>query len=158
MSYLAWLTNIALVHIWDQMREVAVRGLSQWVQLCTWSPNKLWRSNSIFNLCVSGIALKLNSTTPFPTPIQTIIMKCLPWWWREDRWPVWWWRGGQGLRRGCGRCPTLSGSYAAQRCPGRPLSATPRGFFRTKEDGAEDPVLRIRIGAFFTPWSGIRDG
>jgi len=33
-----------------------VRGLSQWVQLCmhiaqcTWSPNKLWRSNSIFNL------------------------------------------------------------------------------------------------------------
>ncbi len=26
-------------------------GLSQWVQLCTWSPNKLWRSNSIFNLC-----------------------------------------------------------------------------------------------------------
>ncbi len=27
-----------------------LRGLSQWVQLCTWSPNKLWRSNSIFNL------------------------------------------------------------------------------------------------------------
>ncbi len=27
-----------------------VHGLSQWVQLCTWSPNKLWRSNSIFNL------------------------------------------------------------------------------------------------------------
>ncbi len=28
-----------------------LRGLSQWVwvQLCTWSPNKLWRSNSIFN-------------------------------------------------------------------------------------------------------------
>ncbi len=25
-------------------------GHSQWVQLCTWSPNKLWRSNSIFNL------------------------------------------------------------------------------------------------------------
>jgi hypothetical protein len=24
-----------------------VRGLSQWVQLCTWSPNKLWRSNSM---------------------------------------------------------------------------------------------------------------
>jgi hypothetical protein len=22
-------------------------GLSQWVQMCTWSPNKLWRSNSI---------------------------------------------------------------------------------------------------------------
>jgi hypothetical protein len=28
-----------------------LQGLSQWVQLCTWSPNKLWRSNSIFNLC-----------------------------------------------------------------------------------------------------------
>jgi hypothetical protein len=27
-----------------------VRGLSQWVQQCTWSPNKLWRSNFIFNL------------------------------------------------------------------------------------------------------------
>ncbi len=24
------------------------RGLSQWIQLCTWSPNKQWRSNSIF--------------------------------------------------------------------------------------------------------------
>ncbi len=30
---------------------VAVAGLRQWVQLCTWSPNKFWRSNSIFNLC-----------------------------------------------------------------------------------------------------------
>jgi hypothetical protein len=29
-----------------------VRGLSLWVQLCTWSPNKLLRSNSIFNLCL----------------------------------------------------------------------------------------------------------
>ncbi len=33
-----------------------LRGLSQWVQLCTyhvtWSPNKLWRSTSIFNLWV----------------------------------------------------------------------------------------------------------
>jgi hypothetical protein len=27
-----------------------LRGLSQWVQLYTWSPNKLCRSNSIFNL------------------------------------------------------------------------------------------------------------
>jgi hypothetical protein len=26
-----------------------VEGLSQGVQLCTWSPNKLWRSNSILN-------------------------------------------------------------------------------------------------------------
>ncbi len=29
---------------------MGVRGLSQWVQLCTWSPNNLLRSNSIFNL------------------------------------------------------------------------------------------------------------
>jgi hypothetical protein len=29
---------------------VGLRGLSQWVRLCTWSPNKIWRSNSIFNL------------------------------------------------------------------------------------------------------------
>jgi hypothetical protein len=29
-----------------------LRSLGQWVQLCTWSPNKLWlRSNSIFDLC-----------------------------------------------------------------------------------------------------------
>ncbi len=28
-----------------------LRCLSQWVQLCTWSPNKLWRLNYIFNLC-----------------------------------------------------------------------------------------------------------
>ncbi len=27
-----------------------LRGLSQWVQLCSWNPNELWRSNSIFNL------------------------------------------------------------------------------------------------------------
>ncbi len=27
-----------------------LRGLCQWVHLCTWSTNKLWRSNSIFSL------------------------------------------------------------------------------------------------------------
>jgi hypothetical protein len=26
-----------------------LRGVSQWVKLCTWSPNKLWSSNYIFN-------------------------------------------------------------------------------------------------------------
>ncbi len=30
------------------MRGGGVRGLSQRQRLCTWSPNKLWRSNSIF--------------------------------------------------------------------------------------------------------------
>jgi hypothetical protein len=34
-----------------------MRGFSQWVQLCTWSPNKLWRSSSIFNVWVSFINL-----------------------------------------------------------------------------------------------------
>ncbi len=29
-----------------------LRGLSQWVQLCKSSPNKIWKSNSIFNLLV----------------------------------------------------------------------------------------------------------
>ncbi len=29
-----------------------LRGINQWVKLCTWSPNKLWRSTSIFNLWV----------------------------------------------------------------------------------------------------------
>ncbi len=34
------------------MRGGGWRSLSQWVQLCTWSPNKLWRYNSIFNICL----------------------------------------------------------------------------------------------------------
>ncbi len=42
---LSWLTNSAFVGIWAQMR-----GLSQRIQLCTWSPNKLRISNSIFYL------------------------------------------------------------------------------------------------------------
>ncbi len=45
--HLSWLTISALVYeggggLW---------GLSHWVQLCIWSPNNLWRSNSILNLC-----------------------------------------------------------------------------------------------------------
>ncbi len=39
------------------MRGGGLRDLSQWVQLFTWSPNKLWRSNSIFNLCVVWIPM-----------------------------------------------------------------------------------------------------
>ncbi len=36
-----------------------LRGLSQWVQLCTWSPkNKLWRSNFTFNLSVIVIQMQ----------------------------------------------------------------------------------------------------
>ncbi len=43
-----------------------VAGLSEWVQLCTWGPNKLWTSNSIVNLC-------------FYWPHDQKYSKCLPW-------------------------------------------------------------------------------
>jgi hypothetical protein len=35
-------------------------GLSQWVQLCTWSLNKLWRSNSIFNQCFQLVEIPVS--------------------------------------------------------------------------------------------------
>ncbi len=44
---LSWLTNSALLY---EPRCGGGCGVSA-VQLYTWSPNKLWRSNSIFNLC-----------------------------------------------------------------------------------------------------------
>ncbi len=46
---LSWLTHSALVYAPKRWRGggAVVRA---WVQLCTWSPNKLWRSNSIFNM------------------------------------------------------------------------------------------------------------
>ncbi len=56
MSRLSWLTNSALV---------ALRGLSQWVQLCTWSSNKLWRSNSIFDLWLI-LRVSAKKTSPIP--------------------------------------------------------------------------------------------
>ncbi len=43
---LSWLTNSPNAWGWGG----GLRDLSQWIQLCTWSPNKLRRSNSIFNL------------------------------------------------------------------------------------------------------------
>jgi hypothetical protein len=48
---LSWLTNSALVcePKWG-VGGGGLRGLSQWLQLCKWSPNKLWRSNSILYL------------------------------------------------------------------------------------------------------------
>ncbi len=48
---LSWLTNSALVYE-PKCGGRGLWGLSQWVQLYTWSPHKLWRSNSIFNLWV----------------------------------------------------------------------------------------------------------
>ncbi len=44
LSFSVWFP-LSLKH-WSPL----LRGLCQWVQLCTWSPNKLWRSNSILNL------------------------------------------------------------------------------------------------------------
>ncbi len=45
------LTNSALVYDSLYAGGMGLRGPSQWVQLWTWSPNKLRRSTSIFNLC-----------------------------------------------------------------------------------------------------------
>ncbi len=52
---LSWLANSAIVYEPKcGGKGGGLRGLSQWVQLCTihctWSPNKLWRYNSIFNI------------------------------------------------------------------------------------------------------------
>jgi hypothetical protein len=49
--YLGWaFTNSILIYEPKcGGRGRGLRGLSQWVQLCTRSPNKLWRSNFIFN-------------------------------------------------------------------------------------------------------------
>ncbi len=47
---LSWLTNSALVCEPKCRGRVELRGLSQWVHLYTWNPNKFWRSNSIFKL------------------------------------------------------------------------------------------------------------
>jgi hypothetical protein len=60
----SWLNNSALVY----------ETISHWVQLCIWSPNKLWRSNSIFNLCPlplrkSGLTLVSNINIVYGTSI-----------------------------------------------------------------------------------------
>ncbi len=49
---LSLLTNSALVYEPKCGEGGELRGPSQWVQLCTWNPNKLCVSNSIFNLCM----------------------------------------------------------------------------------------------------------
>jgi hypothetical protein len=53
--YLGWPT--APSYIRPNAGDGGLRGFSQWVQLCTWSPNKLWRSNSTFNLWIRFINL-----------------------------------------------------------------------------------------------------
>ncbi len=58
---LSWLTN-SVPRIWAQMRGGGgLRGLSQWVKL--YSPNKFWKSNSVFNLCLLGWRWMNNTTT-----------------------------------------------------------------------------------------------
>jgi len=47
---LSWLTNSPLVYEPKCLGRGWLRCLSQWVQLCTWIPNKLRKSNSILNL------------------------------------------------------------------------------------------------------------
>ncbi len=47
---LSWLTNSTLVYEPKGGGGVGGGLRGQWVQLSTWSPNKLWRSNSIFNM------------------------------------------------------------------------------------------------------------
>ncbi len=77
LCHLSWLTNSALVYE-HEMRGgegggwvVTCGVLSQWVQLCTWSPNKLWRSNSILNLCCRLI-YGLLRTQRKPAPLSHI--------------------------------------------------------------------------------------
>ncbi len=53
---LSWLTNSAFVYETRYGGRGVVGCLSQWVQLCTWSPNKCCRSNSIFNPWASHTA------------------------------------------------------------------------------------------------------
>ncbi len=56
---LSWQTNSALVFGWAQMRGGVGLSLSPWVQMCTWSPKKHWRSSSIFGLCFSLLNLPM---------------------------------------------------------------------------------------------------
>ncbi len=67
------LTNSALVYKPKCRGVGGLRGLSQWVQLCTrtWSPNKLWRSNSIFN-------------PPAKLRLQKLLQKILREWQRNE--------------------------------------------------------------------------
>jgi hypothetical protein len=67
----SWLTNSALVHLSPNAGGGELRGLSQWVQLCTGSSNK---SNFIFNLwfhsisyiyTIFGESILLLSPSPF---------------------------------------------------------------------------------------------
>jgi hypothetical protein len=93
---LSWLTNSALVYepkCWGR-GWWGLMGLSQWLQLCTWSPNKLWISNSyVFCVCLTSTAYpppwgtgrcrfsQVNigcSFSPFTSPCKISVAQ-LPW-------------------------------------------------------------------------------
>ena len=56
---LSWLSNSALAY--EPKCGGGVQVISQWIQLCTWSPNKLWRYNSICNLWLRRTASRTKS-------------------------------------------------------------------------------------------------
>ncbi len=58
---------------------VAGQGLSQWEQLCTWSPNKLWRSNSIFNLWFRRMSRGSTPQPSLPASSQKLTSPRTPW-------------------------------------------------------------------------------
>ncbi len=80
---LSWLTNSALVcKLKLGGGGGCLRGLSQWVQLCTWRPNKLWRTNSVLNLYMSSVKshIWLDEPGQFSTLLCThaVSLQCSP--------------------------------------------------------------------------------
>ncbi len=65
---LSWLTNSALVYEPKCGGGGGLRGLSRWEQLCTSSPNKLRRTNFIFNQC-SWCSTPIKKKTKFSSYI-----------------------------------------------------------------------------------------
>ncbi len=77
---LSWLTNSALVYEPKCGGKEGLRGLSQWVQLYTWSPKyKLWRSKSIFNQGFNqggkGVRVRSQCKTKFKNVHREMVKK-----------------------------------------------------------------------------------
>jgi hypothetical protein len=59
-----------------------VAGLNQWEQLCSWSPNKLWRFNSKFNLWVRLYHVSLENEDWWEGVSSCMRLLTDPWeWW-----------------------------------------------------------------------------
>ncbi len=67
---LSWLTNSVLVYEPKSGGVGGLQGLCQWVQLCTWSPNKLWRCNFIFNLLCHGKTTSFLRSCSLSSPLS----------------------------------------------------------------------------------------